>query len=316
MHPVGVSAAPVISERGLARWCERNLGAPPAKELFRSGHLSLVIGLGLADGRDVVVKVRAQSSRLRGCVEVQRRLASAGFPCPTPITDVSDLEGAAANAETLDGAGADLPTSGRAPAPFAGGLALLIAMAPAPEDVPPLDPAPPWTAWNHDGDGLWPAADDYDGDLNSVGGPAWIDAAGAAAWERLSAHRNATVVGHGDWYTGNLRWDQSTLHVVHDWDSVLIDTEAAIVGFAAGVYPTVHAGSEASVTETEGFITHYVATRGREFTDDEVECAWAAGVWLRAFDSKKQFAKGQAIRSLTEGEAAERLLRAGVGPIR
>lgn len=276
----------------------------------------MVIGVTLADGRDVVVKVRAPSPRLRGCVQVQRRLAAVGFPCPTPITDLSDLEGAVANAETFDGSGADLPSSGRDPAPFAAGLALLIAMAPAPDDVPPLGPAPPWTAWNHGSDALWPAADDYEGDLNVVGGPAWIDDAGAAARERLTAQRESTVIGHGDWYTGNLRWHGSKLSVVHDWDSVLIDTEAAIAGFAAGVYPTVHAGSEASVAETEDFIRDYVAARGRAFTDDEVECAWAAGVWLRAFDSKKQFAKGEPIRSLTRAEASRRLARAGVGPIR
>ena len=43
------------------------LGSPPAGETFRSGHLSAVVGLRLADGRAVVVKVRPDSSRMAGC---------------------------------------------------------------------------------------------------------------------------------------------------------------------------------------------------------------------------------------------------------
>ncbi len=42
----------------LAVWCERWLGSPPAAELFEAGYLSTVKGLRLADGREVVVKVR------------------------------------------------------------------------------------------------------------------------------------------------------------------------------------------------------------------------------------------------------------------
>jgi hypothetical protein len=35
-----------------------HLGSPPADEIFRSGYLSVVIGLRLADDRAVVVKAR------------------------------------------------------------------------------------------------------------------------------------------------------------------------------------------------------------------------------------------------------------------
>jgi hypothetical protein len=62
----------------LARWCTEHLGSPPADELFRSGFLSVVIGLRLADGREVVVKVRPDSPRTAACVEVQRRMFQAG----------------------------------------------------------------------------------------------------------------------------------------------------------------------------------------------------------------------------------------------
>ncbi len=90
------------------------------------------------------------------------------------------------------------------------------------------------------------------------------------------------MVAHCDWCTGNLRWDGDELHVVHDWDSTIVDTEAAVVGFAAGVYPAVHAGSEATVEESQAF------TRRQAFDRDEMECCWAAGVWLRAYEPRSR----------------------------
>ena len=53
----------------LASWCRRWLGAPPAAQLFEAGYLSTVKGLRLADGREVVIKVRPRMSaagRMRG----------------------------------------------------------------------------------------------------------------------------------------------------------------------------------------------------------------------------------------------------------
>lgn len=167
-------------------------------------------------------------------------------------------------------------------------------------------------AWNHGGSDLWPRPDDHDHDLNALEGPAWIDDAGRAARDRLRAHSASSGIGHCDWYAGNLRWAENTLLVAHDWDSVFADSEAAVVGFAAAVYPTTHAGDEASIDETEAFIDHYVDASGHPFSTDDLECSWAAGVWLRAFDSKKQYAKGQSIRSLDRSAARDRLRRAGI----
>ncbi|MDP9207218.1 MAG: hypothetical protein M3O65_01700, partial [Actinomycetota bacterium] len=65
-------------DEGLADWCRRWLGAAPVAVLFRAGYLSEVTGLRLADGREVVVKARAPSPRLRGCLATQAALAGAG----------------------------------------------------------------------------------------------------------------------------------------------------------------------------------------------------------------------------------------------
>ncbi|HEY6468810.1 MAG TPA: hypothetical protein VI434_03505 [Candidatus Dormibacteraeota bacterium] len=65
---------PSVDEQRLGRWCEQWLGARPAEILFVSGHLSVVIGLRLADDRQVVVKIRPDAPRISGCVAVQSHL--------------------------------------------------------------------------------------------------------------------------------------------------------------------------------------------------------------------------------------------------
>lgn len=77
---------PAVDPARLGQWCEQHLGSPLAGEIFRSGYLSVVIGLRLADSRAVVVKVRPASPRIAACVEVQRRLFESGYPCPEPLT--------------------------------------------------------------------------------------------------------------------------------------------------------------------------------------------------------------------------------------
>lgn len=257
------------------------------------------------------MKVREPAARLDACVAVQAELYRAGFPCPEPLTSVTDLDGSAATAERYVAGGAPMPATDREAGPFAEAFAALIRLAPLPERVSSLAPAPAWVAWNHQGSGLWPRPDDDDRDLNAIDAPAWIDRAGRAAQERLRGHRAPDVIGHCDWYAGNLRWSGNDLLVAHDWDSVFADSEGAVVGFAAAVYPATDAGAEAGLEETEQFIQSYIDVSGRDLTREDMECAWAAGVWLRAFDARKQHAQGQTIRSLDETEAEERLRRAG-----
>jgi Phosphotransferase enzyme family len=297
----------------LDRWCVEHLGSPPADELFRSGYLSTVIGLRLADGREVVVKVRPNSPRIAGCVEVQRHLFQAGYPCPRPLTGVAPFGGGVATAEAYVPGGAMLPSPDHAALAFAEAFARLIRLAPRPAEVSTLDPAPSWAAWNHAGDGLWPCPEDPDVDLDEVAGADWIDDAGRRARDRLRADGSEAVIGHCDWLAGNLRWSGDAPLVVHDWDSVIVESEPVLVGFAAALYSTVSADELATVEDTERFLVAYCRARGRELSADELQRAWAAGVWTRAYDAKYQHAAGQPITSLSENEARERLRRAGIG---
>ena len=287
---------PAVDPARLAQWCGEHLGSPPAAELFRSGHLSAVIGLRLADNRAVVVKVRPDSPRIAACAEVQRHLFESGYPCPEPLTGTAPFGDDVATAETYVPGGAMLPAAGRPARAFAEAFARLVTLAPRPAEVPALDPPPSWAAWNHAEAGLWPHPEDPDVNLNEVAGPAWIDDTGRRARDRLRAGASEAVIGHCDWLAGNLRWNGDKLLVVHDWDSVTADSEAVLVGFAAALYSAVSVKELATVEETERFLVAYRDARGREFSADELERSWAAGAWTRAYDAKYQHAAGQPVR--------------------
>jgi len=302
---------PDVEPARLAQWCAKHLGSTPVDEIFRSGYLSRVTGLRLADGRAVVVKVRPDSPRIAACVEVQRRLFESGYPCPEPLTAPAPFGDHVATAEVYVSGGATLPSAGRSAWAFAEAFARLVKLAPRPAEVPTLDPPPSWAAWDHE-PGRWPCPEDSDVDLNEVAGPAWIDDAGCRARDRLRAGASGSVIGHCDWIADNLRWSGGELLVVHDWDSVTADSEAVLVGFAAALYSPVSTDKLATVEATEQFLVAYREARGRQFSTDEIQRSWAAGVWTRAYDAKCQHAAGQPVSSLSQNEARDRLRRAGI----
>lgn len=80
-------------------WCRAHLGSEPAGVLFRLQQTSMVFGLRLADGADVVVKARPGTGRAASCVAAQARLAERGFPCARPLTPVVEVESLAVHAE-------------------------------------------------------------------------------------------------------------------------------------------------------------------------------------------------------------------------
>src|SRR5580704_17784629 len=110
---------PAVDPAFLAWWCMEHLGSPPADEIFRSGFLSAVTGLRLADGREVVVKVRPDSLRIAACVDVQRRLFQSGYPCPRPLTGAVPFGDDVATAEAYVPGGAVLPSADQAARAFA-----------------------------------------------------------------------------------------------------------------------------------------------------------------------------------------------------
>ena len=280
--------------------------------LFRSGHLSQVVAAELADGRQVVVKARPYDPRIAGRTAVQRHLARAGFPCPEPLAGPVRTGGLTVTAEALMSGGQLLAGTGAAP--FAALLARLIRSAPDPARVPCLATSPPWTGWDHPGSGLWPDCDDNGRDLNSTPGPAWVDGAARGARERLRARMARACVGHGDWESQNIRWSGGMPLAVHDWDSVIAQPEAAVVGLAAAVWPASGApGEAATIGQTEDFIASYQQAAERQWTESETQDAWAAGLWVRLFNAKKDWADGGGPQfDRLAGEIDERLERAAI----
>lgn len=307
-HDVGVLTAETI-----ARWCESALGSAITERGDESGHLSRVAPVVLADGRRVVIKIRPWAERLRGCGVVQHHLATRGFPCPVPLAGPDAIDGFGISAETemLGGTQRD-PALGAAA--YADLLHRLIAESPGLDSVPPLVPSPPWTGWEHPGRKLWPDRDDHGRALNDFEGPRWVDSTAAAVRRTLLLYRSPPCIGHGDWESQNLRWQGGQPLVVHDWDSVIAQPEAAIVGLAAAVWPAQGGpGEAATVEQTEAFLDAYERIRGGWSLEDRA-AAWAAGLWVRLFNAKKDAIDGGGPQlDQLSNEVDERSARARLG---
>ena len=276
----------------LRAWCAMAVGSTVDEVLFRSGNLSRVVGVRLADGRSVVLKARPPARRHTGCVQVQRRLFAAGYPCPCPLAGPDHVAGWDVTAETYVPGGIQLPLDAAAPDRFALALARLVQLAPPAEQVDSVDPPPPWAAWDHAGEALWPRPAPGTADLNA-GERSWVDDVAVRARRWLAAVACRPVVGHVDFESQNIRWQGTELHCVHDWDSVALRPEATIAGIAAVTYPaTCAVAACAPVDRTAQFLLGYADARGRPWSAEEEEAAWAAGVWTLAYNAKVQLAEG------------------------
>lgn len=102
---------------------------------------------------------------------------------------------------------------------------------------------------------------------------------------------------------------------MHDWDSVIAQPETAIVGLAAAVWPAAGApGGAATVAQSAKFIASYQQAAGRQWARQEVHDAWAAGLWVRLFNAKKDAADGGGPQlDRLAGEIGDRLDLAALG---
>jgi hypothetical protein len=275
----------------LATWCQRYLGARPASELFEKTHLSSVIGLRLSDGREVVVKARPPLRRIDSCDRIHRHFYQQGYPCAEPLVQPRPLGALVATAERLVDAGETMAASPQRPRHFAAALQWLVATAARFDEPFDLSPAGPWVGWDHGAAAIWPAADDRDDDLNALTEPAWLDDMGRRLRVRLLADSEPKVIGHGDWWQPNIWWRDGLLSCVHDWDSLVYLSEAAIAGAASSSFSVTDWGAT-TVEESEAFLDAYAAARGMPWSRDELEVAWAAGLWQIAFNAKKDLYGG------------------------
>jgi hypothetical protein len=293
---------------------EQLVGARLVRELFHVAHLSSVYGWLLSDGRAVVAKVRPPGERIEGCVQVQQHLWRAGFPCARPLAGPVAVDGYCLTVEAMVDDGPPLVAWAPSPAISAQALARFIELAPPADSVPSVEPPPAWMWWDHGEDGVWPWPDDRDDDLNAHPGPPWLDETGRLVRQRLTGYPARSVIGHGDWEAQNVVWNDDQLHAVHDWDSVVCLPEAAVVGAAATVF-AVRGGvpGHPTVAHTAEFLDAYERARGLDWSPEDRQVCWAAGLWVRAFNAKKASldADGPDIVSAFHDEAIERLRLAG-----
>jgi hypothetical protein len=236
--------------------------------LFIAGYLSEVLGFRLADGREVVVKRRAdESGRTRTCLAGQRLLAEEGFPCPMPLTDVTFQSGFAVHAERLIRGGEveteDTPAAAKRSAAL---LADLIGRLTAFELDPPV-PNPEWLRWETLPD-----------QQAAAEAPTWIEDTSRRVRTKLSECRLPSILGHADWEAQNIRWLHSEPLVVHDWDSLAWLPEAVLAGAAASVFASHDTPTLAPVESSAAFLDAYQRARGERFSSGEEEIAWAATI--------------------------------------
>jgi hypothetical protein len=295
----------------LPGWCLDQLGGEPVEVLFQLRQISTVFGLRLADGAEVVVKARADGGRAGSCVAAQSWLAERGFPCARPLTSVVDVGSLAVHAEELRPGGEVL----RGDSPdvavrYAAVFARLMAELAGVTVAPPL-PNPRWARWDHTDSGLWPAIDFLD-DRDQSAVPDFVVDTADRARRRLLAAGLPCVLGHGDFEAQNLRWHDRQVWAVHDWDSLAWQPEAALVGAASGAFANAGPPTLAPLDSSEAFLVAYQDIRGRPFTAEEWEIAWAASLWPAAHNARWEAlhgdppVSGDALRA----QAPERLRRA------
>jgi hypothetical protein len=170
----------------LPAWCLDHLGSEPAGVLFQVQQISMVFGLRLSGGRDVVVKARADDGRAVSCVAAQARLAERGFPCARPLTPAAGVGSLAVHAEEFRPGGEVLP--GDRPdvaVRYAEVFARLMAELAGVTVAPPL-PNPRWVRWDHTDSGVWAAIGSLDNrDQSAV--PAYVVDTAARARGRILA---------------------------------------------------------------------------------------------------------------------------------
>ncbi len=295
----------------LPAWCREHLGGQPIDVSFELHQMSMVVGLRLADETEVVVKARPDEERVVSCIAAQAHLAVSGFPCARPLTPVVSVGSLAVHAEesrpggdVLHGDSPDVAV--RYAEVFARLMAALVEVTVA----APL-PNPRWVRWDHTDPGLWPAIEVLDVRDQSVVPPYVVETARRAR-RRLLASELPSVLGHGDYEAQNVRWRGDEVWVVHDWDSLAWQPEAALVGAASGSFPGARPAALAPIESSEAFLTAYQDARGRPFTTSETEIAWAASLWSAAHNARWEALHGDApvTSEALRAQAPERLHRA------
>ena len=271
------------------------LGTGLRDVLFRAGRIDAVWGVTTHDARDVVIKAHRPPVDLaaRGAaVTAQEVLVGARFPCPVPLSGPDAFRGFTLSAESYMNRG--LPADAHLPAvraTIAEGLFRHIDLL---RSVPSLaSTAGRGPAWCRYENGPWPRPHDTIFDFSwTPDGFGWLDdLARAAADQTLGLRPDERVVGHADWYAGNLRFLDGQLVATFDWE-LTSDAEAVVAGLAAGGYTAGpgSAGAPPPPEEVAAFLADYDSLRSERFSGREQGAAAGAAAWVIAFNARCELA--------------------------
>jgi hypothetical protein len=95
----------------------------------------------------------------------------------------------------------------------------------------------------------------------------------------------------------------------HDWDSLAWQPEAALAGAASGAFANASPPGLVPVESSAAFLETYQQVRGREFSAEEVEVAWAGSLWTALHNARWEVLHGDPTPSgdAVRVQGAERL---------
>lgn len=287
----------------IAEWCARYLGATPVHSFITEAPASQLWGFELDDRRVVAVKVRPASTRLDACTAAHRAAYAAGIDCPAPLAGPAPMRGdpqLSVVAETWRPDGAVWPAED--PPGSYGRLQARLVTALAGIDPGPLAPPPRWLRYDHGSDGrLWPPVADGAPDPDAIVRelPAGLTRFAETARDRLLAASLPPVVGHAGLSGVHVRWLEgpggTPVPVVHGWEELAARPEAVLAGCLAATFNDLPDQPRiAPVPDGEVALAAYQAARGRTFTPEERELAWAASTWVACHNAALEHLAGAA----------------------
>lgn len=272
--------------------CSRRLGSRIERYEFFATSVMSVHSVRLADRRRVVVKVGRRSLGARFLAAVQRvqaHLVAAGFPCPRPLLEPTPVgQGVAVVEELLDrGSHGD----GREP-PIRRALARsLVQLVDLCRGFVALDGLPPSLLASPAPGELWPEPHDRRFDfVATAGGAEWIDELALAARRALAVGSGKVVVGHRDWRVEHARFEGEAIVAAHDWQSLAVGRETALLGSAGHAFTVdwslAQARRSPTLVEYRAFVADYEAARGGRFSRAERRTIDAAWVYATAYGAR------------------------------
>lgn len=269
------------------------LGSGLQDVIFTGGRLKPVVGVRLLDGRNVVFKLydqKADWAKLTATYEVQKFLFNNDYPCPRPVREPITLAGRFIMVEEYVQKGIagkpHEPSYRRSMAKSLADQIFLMRRLPQQHTLRKPDP---WMDYHNTS--LWPRPHDSAFDFESTSeGAEWIDKMAAEAKQiLLEPNDDQFVIGHGDWESQNMRFENSKVAVVWDWDSLVLEREEVIAGVASGIFtaqgdPDFSDAPEPS--ESSQYLDEYSEFANFQWNTKKRRRAGAAATWVISYNAR------------------------------